>query len=846
MTALTTAAAAIAGMALASAPAPSPPSTPGNRNDAVLRASPGRTAATSPSASADSRFAAARAPDASCRRSAVVHRGPARARSEIASRDPVPTSTGAGPGGGAGANPAAGAPAVGDPVSPDSTAGNPGPGAPGDPAGAAVPPATRGDATPVSAPADAAPAASSNAASTDAIPPAGTAAGADPEVIEIDDQAPAESASSVHLSTDDLKYRSRTQVSDILRQVPGLMVSQHAGGGKSDQYFIRGFDADHGTDIAIYADGIPVNMPSHGHGQGYADTHFLIPETVADVDVHKGPYSARFGDFYTAGAMELRTLDHVDGPTVWIAGGAPLAGPRALEQYNRRVVGMASPEIRDNDTDRALIAAQIGDTDGPFDHAQHFRQGNALVKWRGQVGRGELDIASSWYAASWNASGQVPESAVSSGLVDRFGSLDPSEGGDTSRTSVQLGYRIRDDRGGLWRAALWGLEYRLRLFSDFTLFARDPVHGDEIEQDDARTVWGLDTAYERHFAPAGLDTYLTAGVQMRADNAETGLWHAERRVRLPDCFDQGANPCNNDLDRIRDIAGYVEATIHVLPHVHVLPGLRFEQLTWDVDDLNPATRSDPATATGGTANRALVLPKLSIEAELTPQLDAFANAGSGFHSNDARSDVASHGAGALARGLGAEAGVRTTLIPHARFAADFWYLYLDSELVWSGDTGGTEAAGPTRRYGVDLEADYRPTAWLRLDANVSIARSSFVHNAGNGNALALAPRLMGQGGVTWLHGPAFVALRARGIADRPGNDDNTLTAQGYLIFDLMAGYTVGKLDLNLTVNNLLDSDWREAQFADSSAITPGGPVVEQMHFTPGVPLMATVTAAYRF
>ncbi|HEX8114584.1 MAG TPA: TonB-dependent receptor [Kofleriaceae bacterium] len=669
---------------------------------------------------------------------------------------------------------------------------------------------------------------------------------ADAEVIEINDRAPAESASSVHLSRDDLQVRSRTQVSDLLRQVPGLMVSQHAGGGKSDQYFIRGFDADHGTDIAIYADGVPVNLPSHAHGQGYADTHFLIPETISTVDVHKGPYSARFGDFYTAGAMELQTIDHVDGPTLWIAGGVPLAGPKSFEQYNRRVVGMASPEVRDSDTDRSLIAAQIADTDGPFENAQRFRQGNALVKWQGQVGRGDLHLETSWYAGSWNASGQIPESAVAQGLIGRFGSLDPSEGGDTSRTSLQLGYRVRDDHGGLWRASLFGLEYRLRLFSDFTLFARDPAHGDQIEQDDARTVWGLDAAYERHFSLAELDTYLTAGVQLRDDNAETGLWHTEKRMRLPACFDLGASPCTNDVHRIRDVSGYVEATIHLPPHIHILPGLRFEQVGWDVDDLAPATRSDPTRTTGGSASRAIVLPKLSIEAEVTPKLDLFANAGSGFHSNDARGSVASHGDGALARGLGAEAGLRTTVVPHARLAADVWYLHLDSELVWNGDEGGTSPSGPTRRYGVDLEAEVSPLPWLRFDGNLSLAHAAFVHNAGNGSALALAPRIMGQGGVTLLHGPAFVSLRARGIGDRPGNDRGTLTAQGYLIFDLIAGRTFGKLDLNLTVNNLLNSDWREAQFADTSAIVPGGPAVEQMHFTPGIPLTATATAAYRF
>lgn len=666
------------------------------------------------------------------------------------------------------------------------------------------------------------------------------------EVIEIDDTAPAESASSVHLSAKDLAHRSRTQVSDILRQVPGLMVSQHAGGGKSDQYFIRGFDADHGTDIAVFADGIPVNMPSHGHGQGYADTHFMIPETIDTVDVHKGPYAARFGDFYTAGALELKTIDSVPGPTVWIAGGVPLAGPKRFDQYNRRIVGMASPHLRDDETDRSLIAVQIANSDGPFENPQRFRQGNALVKWRGEVGAGELKLATSWYAGKWNASGQVPESAVADGLIDRFGSLDPTEGGDTSRTSAQIGYSVRDDHGGTWRASAFVLEYRLRLFSNFTLFARDPVHGDEIEQTDGRTVWGLDAAYDRHLTIGEMDSIVTAGVQLRNDNVENSLWQVQRRARLGACFDATVNPCNQTFDRIRDAAAYVEANVHVLPHVHVLPGLRFEQFVWDVEDLDPETRTDPAMAAGGSAGRGILLPKLSVEIEATKQLNLFANAGSGFHSNDARSNVAGNGKQALARALGAELGFRTTMLPHARIAADFWYLHLDSELVWSGDAGGTEPSDPTRRYGVDLELVYNPLRWLRLDGTLSLARSTLVRNAGNSNGLALAPKIMGQGGVTVVEGPQFVSLRARGIGDRPGNDDGTLTAQGYLIFDLVAGRSFGKLDLNLTVNNVFNSEWREAQFADESRIMPTGEVVEQMHFTPGIPLTATVTAAYTF
>jgi hypothetical protein len=664
---------------------------------------------------------------------------------------------------------------------------------------------------------------------------------ADAETVMILDDAPAESASSVHLDRATLARRSRTQPSDILRNVPGLVVSQHAGGGKSDQYFIRGFDADHGTDIAIFADGVPVNLTSHGHGQGYADTHWMIPETIDSVDVHKGPYAARYGDFYTAGALEMKTIDRVDDATIWIAAGAPLAGPRALENYNRRLVGMASPKLRDNSDDKALLALQIADSDGPFVHPQGFRQGNALIKWGGSVGhRGYLTLEGTWYAAHWNASGQLPESEVDAGRVNRFDSLDPSEGGTTSRTSLQLSYALRDSAGATWRAMAYGVGYRLRLFSNFTLYARDPVNGDEIEQTDARFLYGLDAAYERTFERGGASAFLTAGVQVRSDDVETGLWHDVERRRLADCFGAGTNPCNHSDAHIRDFGAYVEANVIPAKWLHIFPGLRIDQLTWDVEDLTPANTA------GGSTQRTIVSPKLSVEVHETPQVNLFANFGGGFHSNDARAAVATGGNGAVARAWGGEIGARVKPHARARFAMDVWYLRLSSEQVWSGDEGGTEPSDPTRRFGLDIEGWLDATDWLTVDANVTWSHATFVHNAGNGGALALAPRWMGSGGATAHGKTSFVTLRARGIADRPGNDDGTLTAEGYLIVDLVAGKQLGKLAVDLTINNLLNAKWREAQFADASRVSPTADVVEQMHFTPGIPLTATIAAAYSF
>jgi outer membrane receptor protein involved in Fe transport len=258
------------------------------------------------------------------------------------------------------------------------------------------------------------------------------------------------------------------------------------------------------------------------------------------------------------------------------------------------------------------------------------------------------------------------------------------------------------------------------------------------------------------------------------------------------------------------------------------------------------TSGDPMTTTAGDATAAIVSPKLSVQFHADEQVTLFANAGSGFHSNDARAAVASRGDGALARAIGGEGGIRMKPHPRARVSADVWYLRLSSEQVWSGDAGGTEPSDPTRRFGLDLEGAVDATPWLSIDGNVTWAHATFVANAGNAGALALAPRWMGSGGIT-VHGKAgFVAVRTRGIGDRPGNDEGTLTADGYLIFDVMAGTQIRKMDINVTINNALDAQWREAQFAETSRVSPSAPLVEQMHFTPGMPLTATVTAAYRF
>jgi len=386
---------------------------------------------------------------------------------------------------------------------------------------------------------------------------------------------------------------------------------------------------------------------------------------------------------------------------------------------------------------------------------------------------------------------------------------------------------------------------RLRLYSNFTLFARDQENGDQIEQTDARVLYGFDGAYERFATLGPVEALIKAGVQLRADDVETSLWQSAQRQRLAACFAEGANPCNHTDNRIRNVAAYVEANVMPAPWIHVFPGLRIDQFTWDVEDLDEETATSELS-TGGSAQRALVSPKLSVELHADRQVSFFFNSGLGFHSNDARAAVATKGKGALARAYGAEAGVRMKPHPRARLSADVWYLRLTSEQVWSGDAGGTEASDPTRRFGLDIEGSIAATPWLSLDANLTFARSTLVANQGNGGALALAPRWMGSGGIAVHDKRSFVSLRGRGIGDRAGNSDGSLTAEGYLIFDVVAGTTLGSFGLELTIANLLNAAWREAQFAEDSRVAPTADLLEQMHFTPGLPATATITAKYVF
>jgi outer membrane receptor protein involved in Fe transport len=323
----------------------------------------------------------------------------------------------------------------------------------------------------------------------------------------------------------DQTLRPLNSAQDLLRLIPGLFIAQHAGGGKAEQIFVRGFDADHGTDFAVSIDGLPVNIVSHAHGQGYADFHFVIPETVEQLKVYKGPYTARFGDFATAGAADFSTKASLDHSLVKLEAGR-FDTRRALVMLDL----LGSHHLLSKRAESAYVAAEYNFTNSYFDNPQHFKRFNGMLKYTGQLTENtSLTLLGSHFASSWDASGQIPDRAVAKGLISRFGSLDPSEGGHTNRTNVSAILTTALPHAAVLRQQVYYTRYNFNLFSNFTFFKNDPVNGDEIVQTDQRNLYGYTGTYERDHRLGNQALHSTFGLGTRLDDATLDLRHAAQR-----------------------------------------------------------------------------------------------------------------------------------------------------------------------------------------------------------------------------------------------------------------------------------------------------------------------------
>ncbi len=632
---------------------------------------------------------------------------------------------------------------------------------------------------------------------------------------------PFSAASSQTIRDRDFETRVMLKPSDLLKVTPGLFTGQHSGGGKANQYFLRGFDIDHGTDLALWVDHLPVNMVSHAHGQGYADLHFIIPELFQRVEVNKGPYSVEYGDFATAGAVRMVTRDHFDESYASLQAGM-------FQDY--RFVGRWSA----GDTLlKPTLAAEIARNDGPFDSPENLERYNLFARsklWRSEAA--SLDLTFMGYGSSWQGSGQVPERAVKSGLISRWGHIDPSEGGNSLRHSLSFRLHNGESAGETqdeWNLSAYAMQYRLNLYSNFTFYAADSVNGDEIEQVDDRLVTGFraDSRRQRKLLGMPAETYL--GVEWRSDRIENGLYRDVRRTRI------GATVQDKVTESSLGI--FLQEEMQVLPWLCAQIGSRADYFSFGVND-PLETLSDSAAKSSGARSASIFSPKGNLIVGPFYRTEFYLNSGYGFHSNDSRGVVAgSDPVTPLSQALGYEVGMRTALLPRVEVAASLWALDLASELVWVGDEGRTEARPATERRGVDLEARATLLSWLFADVDLTWAKAVYVENAGNGDAVALAPTFTLAGGISAVHLSGFKgSLRLHHLADRPATEDESLTAEGFTVVDVAAIYRWRQVEFSLDIANVFNTDWREAQFENESRLQSEAEAVTDIHYVPGHPL----------
>ena len=633
------------------------------------------------------------------------------------------------------------------------------------------------------------------------------------------------------ISTLDIQTRPISTTQDVLRVVPGLFIAQHAGGGKAEQIFLRGFDIDHGTDINLSVDGMPVNMVSHAHGQGYADLHFVIPELIGNVEFKKGPYYADAGDFTTAGLVRFKTMDALENSFVKVEGGQ-FNTARAVGAFN--LLGK-NAERRNR---HAYLASETYYSDGYFQSPQAFRRLNLFGKFSALVDESQrISFSASAFQSNWNASGQIPERAVQSGRIDRFGAIDDTEGGITSRYNFIFEHVKNLNNNSLFKNNLYYSDYNFELYSNFTFFLEDPVNGDQIRQKEHRRMFGYNGSYQAEGRLAGKKLNSEIGLFFRndaTDNSElSGTRNRTttiRRLALGDVTETNAG-------------AYASATWQIAPRLNVNAAVRADVFQFGYEDkLDSLYNPKQVTAS-------LLSPKLNFYYDVHPRLRLYLNTGYGFHSNDARVVVPQKGNEILPRALGSDLGAIFKPSPALLINVASWWLDLEQEFVYVGDAAVVEAGGKTRRMGVDVSARVQLFKYLfaDVDATYTYARGNDAEVPASESYIPLAPVYTGTGGLTWDKGSGlFGSLRFRHLGNRPANENNSLTADGYFLLDAVAGWKKKNIELNLTVQNLLNEEWKEAQFETESRLFNEPDPVTEIHYTPGTPFFLKGGILFRF
>jgi outer membrane receptor for Fe3+-dicitrate len=612
---------------------------------------------------------------------------------------------------------------------------------------------------------------------------------------------------------------------EILRKVPGLFIGQHAGGGKAEQIFLRGFDIDHGTDIAISVDGMPVNMVSHAHGQGYADLHFVIPETIEKIDFGKGTYYANKGDFATAGYVGFQTKEAVDKSFIIVE----------IGQFNTfRTVGMFNL-LENKKNQKAYFATEYVLTDGPFESPQNFKRINLFGKYTGILSdKSKLSIIGSRFSSKWDASGQIPQRLVDNGTISRFGSVDDTEGGNTSRTNFNVAYTKPIDENTSIKSNVFYSNYQFELYSNFTFFLDDAVNGDQIRQKENRSIYGLNSEINKKVLFNENNSLFQLGFGFRADETtDTELSHTLNRSTTLDRLKLG------DIDQT-NIFSYLNAEVD-FGKLKINPAIRMDYFKFNYQDKLAAIYDTQ------TENKVKFSPKLNFIYSQNANFQLYLKSGLGFHSNDTRVVVANAGKEVLPTAFGTDLGTIFKPFPRLIVNAALWYLQLQEELVYVGDAATVEISGRTKRMGIDFGLRYQVSDFLFFDTDLNYTYARSIDAPQGENYIPLAPDFTATAGLNTAKYKGFSGgFHYRYLKSRPANEDNSIVAKGYMISDINLNYEYGNITFGLSAENIFNTQWSETQFATESQLQNESQSVEEIHFTPGTPLFLKGKVSYRF
>ena len=625
----------------------------------------------------------------------------------------------------------------------------------------------------------------------------------------------ADSANVGTVTQKQLEARTAYRPGELLEAAPGLVVSQHSGEGKANQFYLRGFNLDHGTDLRTTVDGMGVNQRSHGHGQGWTDLNFLIPELATSLQYKKGPYYASEGDFSSAGAVEI---SYADGLPTGIANFA------LGENGYRRLLLADSPTVGNG---KLLYALEAMHNDGPFTHPDDYRKLNGVLRY--SVG----DRANGWnvtgmaYKAQWNSTDQIPLRAVEAGNLGRFDAIDPTDGGESHRVSLSGAWRT-STATSTTEVNAYVAHWKLDLFSNFTYFLDDPVNGDQFAQPDRRLMTGLNVRHGWSADLLGQPVENQVGVQFQNDNIFNALRSTKARQVL--------STTREDHIVERSVGVWFDNTVRWTPTFRTVAGLRADRYQFGVN-------SDLA-ANSGKRNASIVSPKLNLIFGPWAKTEFYVNLGNGFHSNDARGTVisidpktgdAADRVTPLARAKGYELGVRTSLLPGLQTSLSVYRLDVASELIFVGDAGTTEAGRPSKRVGLEFANYYKLDDWLTIDADLAFARARFKDFAPEGERIPGAVE-----GVASLAlavdnlGPWFGALQLRYFGPRPLLEDNSVRSKATATLNGRIGYKISPtLKVELEAFNLTNRRASAIDYYYGSRL-PGEPAagVDDIHFHP--------------